>query len=57
LKSAAAYSGLKVDYLTPLTANGGWPGAMFAHPCDKDNTDNTFRLNNAVKYASVVRHK
>ncbi len=42
-----------VDYLAPLTANGGWAGAMFAHPYDNDNTDNTFRLNNAVKYASV----
>jgi len=42
-----------VDYLAPLTANGGWAGAMFAHPYDNDNTDNTFRLNNAVKYTSA----
>ncbi|MFM0283158.1 porin [Paraburkholderia sediminicola] len=42
-----------VDYLAPLTANGNWGGAMFSHPYDNDNTDNSFRLNNAVKYTSV----
>jgi len=42
-----------VDYLAPLTVNGGWGGGMFSHPYDNDNTDNTFRINNAVKYASV----
>jgi predicted porin len=42
-----------VDYLAPLTANGNWGGGMFSHPYDNDNTDNTFRLNNAVKYTSV----
>lgn len=41
-----------VDYLAPLTANGGWAGYLFAHPFDNDNTDNSFRLNNTVKYAS-----
>ncbi|ANB75854.1 porin [Paraburkholderia phytofirmans OLGA172] len=42
-----------VDYLAPLTANGNWGGAMFSHPYDNDNTDNSFRINNAVKYTSV----
>jgi len=42
-----------VDYLAPLTVNGNWGGAMFSHPYDNDNTDNTFRINNAVKYASI----
>ncbi len=42
-----------VDYLAPLTINGSWGGAMFSHPYDNDNTDNTFRINNSVKYASV----
>ncbi|HIH2747058.1 porin [Burkholderia sp. LMG 13014] len=42
-----------VDYLAPMTANGNWGGGMFTHPYDNDNTDNTFRLNNAVKYTSV----
>lgn len=41
-----------VDYLGPLTANGSLAGWSFAHPYDNDETDNTFRLNNAVKYAS-----
>ncbi|WP_321936338.1 porin [Paraburkholderia sp. J8-2] len=41
-----------VDYLGPLTANGGYGGWPFAHPYDNDNTDNTFRANNAVKYSS-----
>ncbi|MFM0741774.1 porin [Paraburkholderia xenovorans] len=42
-----------VDYLAPLTSNGNWGGAMFSHPYDNDNTDNTFRLDNAVKFASA----
>ncbi|MEM5365149.1 porin [Paraburkholderia azotifigens] len=41
------------DYLTSLTANGSWGGGMFSHPYDNDNTDDTFRLNNAIKYASA----
>ncbi len=41
-----------VDYLAPTTANGNWGGYLFAHPFDNDNTDNSFRVNNAVKYAS-----
>ncbi|MFX1689801.1 porin [Paraburkholderia sp. A2RI-6] len=41
-----------VDYLAPLTSNGGTTGFIFAHPLDNDNTDNTFRMNNGVKFAS-----
>ncbi|WDD92011.1 porin [Burkholderia sp. FERM BP-3421] len=41
-----------VDYLAPLTANGNWGGTFFSHPYDNDNTDNSFRVNNTVKYAS-----
>jgi predicted porin len=41
-----------VDYLAPLTANGGGAGYLFGHPYDNDNTENTFRLDNAVKYTS-----
>ncbi|WP_322046044.1 porin [Paraburkholderia sp. J67] len=41
-----------VDYLAPLTANGWYSGYLFSHPYDNDNTDNTFRVNNAIKYAS-----
>jgi len=41
-----------VDYIGPLTANGNWAGFMFSHPLDNDNTDNSFRLNNTVKYTS-----
>ena len=41
-----------VDYLAQTTANGNWAGYLFAHPYDNDNTDNTFRVNNTVKYAS-----
>jgi predicted porin len=41
-----------VDYLAPTTANGNWAGYLFAHPYDNDNTDNSFRVNNTVKYAS-----
>ncbi|MCC8395347.1 porin [Paraburkholderia sp. MMS20-SJTR3] len=41
-----------VDYLAQTTANGNWAGFMFSHPYDNDNTDNSFRLGNSVKYAS-----
>jgi predicted porin len=41
-----------VDYLAQTTANGNWAGALFSHPFDNDNTDNSFRLDNSVKYTS-----
>ncbi|CAM2198065.1 general bacterial porin, GBP family [Paraburkholderia kururiensis] len=41
-----------VDYVGPLTANGSWGGQFFSHPFDNDNTDNSFRINNSVKYTS-----
>lgn len=41
-----------VDYLAQTTANGNWGGYLFSHPYDNDNTDNSFRVNNTVKYAS-----
>ncbi|RZF25741.1 porin [Paraburkholderia sp. UYCP14C] len=41
-----------VDYLAQTTVNGNWGGYLFAHPYDNDNTDNTFRVNNTVKYTS-----
>ena len=42
-----------VDYLAPMTANGSWGGTYFSHPFDNDNTQNTFRVNNSVKYQSA----
>lgn len=41
-----------VDFLAQTTANGNWAGYLFSHPYDNDNTDNTFRVNNTVKYTS-----
>jgi len=41
-----------VDFLAQNTVSGGWGGYMFAHPYDNDNTLNTFRVNNTVKYTS-----
>ncbi|MFM0172917.1 porin [Paraburkholderia sediminicola] len=41
-----------VDYLAQTTANGNWAGSLFSHPFDNDNTDNSFRLDNSVKYTS-----
>ncbi|QBQ99288.1 porin [Paraburkholderia pallida] len=40
-----------VDYLQPLTAPGQF-GGPFVHAGDIDNTDNSFRVDNAIKYAS-----
>ncbi|MFC6145107.1 porin [Paraburkholderia silvatlantica] len=40
-----------VDYLQPLTAPGQF-GGPFVHAGDIDNTDNSFRVDNSIKYAS-----
>ncbi|WP_408591938.1 porin [Paraburkholderia tropica] len=40
-----------VDYLQPLTAPGQLGGPL-VHAGDIDNTDNSFRVDNAIKYAS-----
>ncbi|TKC80234.1 porin [Trinickia terrae] len=43
-----------VDYLGPLALTGtGYGGTMAAHPFDNDNLDNSFRINNSVKYQSA----
>ncbi|WNC93645.1 porin [Paraburkholderia sp. FT54] len=43
-----------VDYLAPLSFTGRHPGGnnLSAHPYDNDNLNNTFRVNNALKFAS-----
>jgi len=43
-----------VDFLAQTTANGAWAGYLFSHPYDNDNTDDSFRVNNTVKYTSPV---
>lgn len=44
-----------VDYLAPLSFTGHHPGGnnLSAHPYDNDNLNNSFRVNNAIKYAST----
>lgn len=43
-----------VDYLGPLSLTGTqFGGTQFAHPFDNDNLNNSFRINNAVKYQSA----
>jgi len=42
-----------VDYVAPLSATGSWGGTLFAHPFDNDNIDETFRIDNSVKYTSA----
>lgn len=42
---------LVVDYLQPVTSNGQFTGP-FVHAGDIDNTANSYRVDNAVKYAS-----
>ncbi|MDP5008421.1 MAG: porin [Glaciimonas sp.] len=42
-----------VDFLGPRTANGNWAGYAFSHPLDNDNTDDSYRINNALKYTSI----
>jgi general bacterial porin, GBP family len=43
-----------VDYVAPLALTGTqYGGTQFAHPFDNDNLNNSFRVNNTVKYTSV----
>jgi len=43
-----------VDFVGPLALTGtGYGGTQFAHPYDNDNLDNSFRINNSVKYTSA----
>lgn len=43
-----------VDYLGPLALTGTqYGGTQFAHPFDNDNLDNSFRVNNSIKYQSA----
>jgi GBP family porin len=43
-----------VDYVGPLALTGtGYGGTEFAHPFDNDNLDNSFRIDNSVKYSSA----
>ncbi|MFL9901575.1 porin [Paraburkholderia fungorum] len=43
-----------VDYVGPLALTGTqYGGTQFAHPFDNDNLNNSFRVNNSVKYQSV----
>jgi general bacterial porin, GBP family len=43
-----------VDYLAPLTATASWGGTLFAHTFDNDNINETFRVDNSVKYTSAT---
>jgi predicted porin len=40
------------DYVQPVTALGYFGSTAFEHPGDLDNTNNSVRVNNAIKYAS-----
>ncbi|VVE50001.1 porin [Pandoraea capi] len=41
-----------VDFVQSTTFNGNW-GPMFAHASDIDNTSDSYRVNNAIKFTSV----
>jgi GBP family porin len=43
-----------VDFLAPLAATGSWGGTWFQHPFDNDNLNNSFRVDNSVKYTSPL---
>jgi general bacterial porin, GBP family len=43
-----------VDFIAPLALTGTqYGGTQFAHPFDNDNLDNTFRVDNSIKYTSA----
>jgi GBP family porin len=45
-----------VDYLAPLSFTGRRPGGnnLSAHPYDNDNLNNSFRVDNSVKFTSIT---
>jgi predicted porin len=43
-----------VDYLGQFAASDQWGGNIGAHPGDLDNFNNTFRVNNSVKFRSAT---
>jgi predicted porin len=42
-----------VDFVGPFAVGSQWATYAGAHPFDNDNLNNSFRVNNAVKYTSV----
>ncbi|VVD93039.1 porin [Pandoraea horticolens] len=42
-----------VDFVGPYASGSQWSTFAGAHPFDNDNLNNSFRVNNAVKYTSV----
>lgn len=42
-----------VDYVGPLASGSQWATVSGAHIYDNDNLHNTFRINNAIRYATV----
>jgi general bacterial porin, GBP family len=43
-----------VDYVAPLALTGTqYGGTQFAHPFDNDNLNNSFRVDNSIKYSSA----
>ncbi len=42
-----------VDFVGPFAVGSQWATSAGAHPFDNDNLNNSFRLNNAVKYTTV----
>jgi general bacterial porin, GBP family len=42
-----------VDFVAPLSAAGAWGGTLFAHPFDADNLNESFRIDNSIKYTSA----
>ncbi|ANB73601.1 porin [Paraburkholderia phytofirmans] len=43
-----------VDFVGPLSLTGTqYGGTQFAHPFDNDNLNNSFRVNNSIKYTSA----
>ncbi|MBN3760476.1 porin [Burkholderia sp. Ac-20365] len=42
----------RVDFVGPLVSATRWSGAFGTHPADIDNLNNSFRINNSIKYKS-----
>ncbi|MEK6346031.1 MAG: porin [Burkholderia sp.] len=42
-----------MDFLAQFAVNNQWAGNISAHPADLDDSNNTFRINNDVKFRSV----
>ncbi|MBN3801922.1 porin [Paraburkholderia sp. Ac-20336] len=42
-----------IDFVSPIAVSNQWAGNVGTHPADVDNLNDTFRVNNTIKFKSI----